>query len=421
MPDVTPAELKSQIALLKEEIKTVNEIGRLLRATLQTRQMIRHVASYLKQTFPIALCGIFLAEPRKLFLTRFAPISQVDMTNISRQILRTASEKTQKHFDEDSVAVMTEDDFGTTGSGPIGSIRSHLSFPMTIGGTTGGILSIFSAQQNIFNEQDIHAIQTVVDQLQAALRNALLVERLQEADRSKNELLSIISHELRIPLTVIREGVSLLSEGALGPVNAEQTEFLGTVSQNVDRLHHLLDKVLLATQVITGKLAFSFETVDIDQLLSETEIAQRPAADGKGVRLEKGQIPHGLTWKADKRHLQQGLVYLIENAVQATDSGGKVSISAAADDNELEIRITDTGKGIPHEALPSLFDSFRSIGGIHERKTGGLGLGLFITKALVEGHGGTIAVQSEAGNGTSFKIRLPQNPGPQKPSGSPRR
>ncbi len=406
MLEGSPAELKYQVARQREEIQTINEVGRILRSTLNTQRMIGQVSSYLRQAFPLALCGVLLPNQRKLHLVRFAPISPVDATNAVRQILKDANEKIRHNLSEEEVAPVIEDQFGASSAGPVSEIRSHLSIPLTIENGTAGLLSLFSAKAKAFGDQELRSIEIVADQFQAALRNALLVEKLQEADLMKNELLSVISHELRIPLTVIREGVSLLFEEVLGPVNPEQKDFLATVRQNVERLRLLLDKVLTATQVITGKLSLSLEQTDLNQMLEQLETTFRVSADAKKVQLERSGERRELRWKADRNRLKESLAQILENAIQVTEAGGKVSFSLAAQGNTAEIVISDTGRGIPPDEIPRLFDSFRSIGGIHERKTGGLGLGLFIGKAIVEAHGGTIRVESVMGKGSRFTISL---------------
>jgi signal transduction histidine kinase len=407
MSEASPAELKYQIARQRDEIKTINEVGRLLRSTLNTQKMIGQVASYLRRAFPLALCGVLLPEQRKLLLIRFAPISPVDMTNILRQILAETASKLKLTLTEEQVTPVLEDQFGGGGAGPVSEIRSSLALPLTLESGKAGLLFLFTGKANAFGEQELHSIQIVADQLQAALRNALLVEKLQQADATKNELLAVISHELRIPLTVIGEGVNLLSEGALGTINAEQADFLKTIDQNVDRFGALLDKVLLATHLITGKFVLNAEPADLNKLLNTVEERFKPAAGEKKVALERTGEKKEIALKADAKRLEEALGQLVLNGIQATPEGGKVSVSLAAKEGSAEIVIADTGKGIAAEALPKLFDSFRSIGGINDRKTGGLGLGLFIAQGIIEAHGGTIQVDSAPGKGTKFTIKLP--------------
>ena len=411
MADPTSAELKYLVSRQREEIKTINEVGRLLRSTTDPGEIIRLVATYLRQAFPVALCGILLIESRKLHLIRFAPISKVDMTAAIRELLKATQEQVHQMLREEEIACVVEDQFSATSPWAgvtVGSLRSQVSVPLTFNAQAVGLLGVFSGQAGALTQQeDIHAIQIVAEQLRGALRNALLVERLRSADQMKNDLLAMISHELKIPLTVIREGVSLLKEGALGPTNTEQQDFLKTVSDNVDRLNQLLDKVLTATHVITGKIQARLAQVNVGALLKEWVSTFGPLATSRGVRLESnGAEP--TPWTVDREKLQQALGHVMENAIQASSSGGRVVVSWVVEANQLQIQVTDTGSGISPQELGRLFERFGAIGGIHERKTGGLGLGLFITKALVDIHQGIIRVESTPGEGTRVTIRLPQ-------------
>ncbi len=410
MTELTPGELKYLVARQREEIKTINDVGRLLRSTTDPHEIVRLVASYLKQTFPIALCGILMVDRNQLHMVRFAPIAQVDMTAAIRQLLNSAREKLQQNVREEAITPVIEDQFGQAGQ-TIGTLRSHVTIPLSFNGQAVGLLGVFSGQADALGKEDAHAIEIVADQLRAALHNALLVDKLRQADRLKNDLLAIISHELRIPLTVIREGVNLLQEEALGPTNPEQKEFLGTVYQNVERLQQLLDKVLAATQVVTGGIPFRFASVEMGPLLDQTAAAFRPVAESKKVTLELVRPVQSLRWTVDAERLKQAFGHLIENGIQATPPEGRVTVSCSVTSaGMLEIQVNDTGTGIPAEEIPRLFEQFRSIGGIHERKTGGLGLGLFITKALIDAHQGTVRVESQVGRGTRVSVQLPKDP-----------
>ncbi len=411
MPEPTSTELKVLVARQREELKTINEVGRLLRLTFDPNEMIRLVASYLRQTFPVTLCAVLLTERRKLHLVRFTPITQADLNAAIRQILEATGKLLHQTVPEKELTPLVVDQAGSGGpsaGAPVGYLRSHAFVPLTFNNQSVGMLGVFSGQANALKQEDLHALEIVADQLHAALRNALLVEQLKETDSMKNDLLSVISHELRIPLTVIREGVSLLQDGALGPTSTEQTDFLKTVSQNIERFRQLLDKVLLASQVITGKISCALAPTELETVFSELEATFRPVAQAKGITLQINSPSTAISWVMDKHRLLQALSHLMENGIQATDSGGLVSLQGSVSDSEFEIQVADTGKGIPEEAIPQLFNRFGSVGGIHDRKTGGVGLGLFIAQGLITAHGGTIRVESAVGKGTRFTVRLPK-------------
>lgn len=410
MPEPSRAELKYQVERQREEIKTVNDVGRLLSSTTDPQEIVRLVASYLRQTFPLALCGVLLTDSQKLHLIRFANIAQVDFAAAVREMCAKASERLSKPVRESMLTHIVEDQSAGSGrwvQGSIGYLRSNHFAPLILNGQAIGQLGVFSGKAEGFSPEDRHVIDIVADQLGAALRNTSLLEELRRANQLKNDLLMVISHELRIPLTSIKEGVNLVLEQSLGPVTTEQRDFLKTVNDNAARLEALVEKVLTATQLLTGQLTYTFSDTDLAALLNELEAAFQPLARVKDVTLERSGLTQPFRYSADRKRLAEALANLIENALQATPAGGRVTILGVDSPEALELEIRDTGTGIPPEELPRLFEQFRIIGGTGDRKTGGLGLGLFIAKAVLTAHGGTIQLDSQVGQGTRVKIRLP--------------
>jgi len=410
MADVSRAELKYLVERQREEIRTLHEAGRLLGSATDPKEIIALVGSYLHRTFPVALCGILVLERKKLYLTPFAPLAEVERLTAVRKIREAASEVLRRTIKEDESVPVAED-----ASGPANALlqattplRSHVFAPLTVDGQLTGLLGLFSGQHQAFSKEDQDAIGIVAEQLGAALRNALLVDELRRADTLKNEMLSIVSHELSTPLTAIKEGVNLILDGALGETTSDQRDFLQTVSDNVDRLERLLDKVKTSTKVMTEQVHMTYESVDLRGVIAAVERSYQPLAKSKGVNLKTIESPKPIFWHVDRPHVVTALSQLVENAIQATGEDGIVTVKLSASSDAVDIDVIDTGAGIAKEALPTLFDRFRSIGDIHDRKMGGLGLGLFIAKSLVTSHGGTITVESTLGEGTRMTIRLPK-------------
>ena len=419
MLEPTRAEFKYLVERQREELKTVNEVGKLLSSTTDPHEIIRLIASYLRQTFPLALCGVLVVEPRKLFMIRFATISQVDVTSAVREVCAQASGHLPQPISDSSLALSFEEQTegaGQGAQGPIGYLRSHYSAPLMFNEQLIGLLTVFSGKPDAFTKEDQRVIDIVANQLRAALRNAFLLEALRQANQLKQDLLMVISHELRIPLTSIREGVQLILDGSLGAVSTDQQDFLKTVHENTNRLESLVEKVVTATQVVAGQLTIAAQELNLATLLQELAGVFGPIAQAKGVSLEAAVSPDALTGRADAKRIKQALGYLIENAIQATPQGGQVKVEASHTTHELIVHVTDTGPGIPAEELPRIFEQFRIIGGVDNRKTGGLGLGLFLANTLVVAHGGHIDLESTVGQGTRVTVHLPKEPPTQTPA-----
>ena len=406
MAEISRAELKYFVERQREEIKTLNEVGRLLSSTANPQEIIRMASSYVERAFPAALCGILFLPQRKLHLIVFAPIAQMETAMAVRQMREAAGELLNRTIPE--AESICEEVRPATWLQPTTVLRSRLFSPLTVKGQTIGLLGLFSGKAEAFTKEDQQAVGIIAEQLGAALRNAVLVEELRRADELKNQLLSIVSHELSTPLTAIKEGVNLILDGALGETTADQRDFLGTVNENTERLERIIQKIKTATELMTGQTKFTFESFDLRTLLANVAKAYAALAKGRGVNLKLIEYPKPFFWPIDTAHAAVAVSQIVENAIQATPQDGLVTIKLSASPTEAEIQIADTGTGIAKEALPTLFERFQSIGDINNRKMGGLGLGLFIAKSLVDGHGGTIEVGSTLGAGTHMMIKLPK-------------
>jgi signal transduction histidine kinase len=334
----------------------------------------------------------------------------MDLAAAIRQMRETAGELLRRPVAEAESQCPAETAAPETWMQPTTSLRSHLFSPLVVKGETTGLLGLFSGQVEAFTKEDQHAVGIVAEQLGAALRNAFLVAELRRADELKNQLLSIVSHELSTPLTAIKEGVNLMLDGALGETTADQRDFLGTVNENADRLERLIQKIKTATEIMTGQAKIALESADLRTVLANLEKSYQSLAQSRNVNVKVLEPQKPLFWQVDAQHLMVALSQVLENAIQATEADGLVTVKLAATATVAEIQINDTGSGIAKESLPSLFEQFKSVGDINNRKMGGLGLGLFIAKSLITGHGGTIDVQSEPGEGTRVTVRLPKQP-----------
>ena len=410
------AELKYFVERQREEIRTINEVGRLLRTASNAEEIDRRVVSYLKQTFPLALCGILLVESRILRLFRFTRVAQADMKEAIRELCAKTGKGFSEPLKEDALTISIEDESGPGqwAEGSAGYLRSNHLSALLFNEKPLGRLAVFSVKADGFSQEDRHVIDIVADQLAAALHNAFLLEELRRIDRMKTDLLAIISHELKIPLTAIQEGTSLLVDGVVGELVGEQKDFIQTVHRNALRLQRLIEKVDLAGGILAGKISYRMEQADFLEVLKKVESGLASLAQSKGVDLSLAEKNRTMTLAGDARRLVQAVWELVENALQATPQGGSVTATLSEEANDLRLELADTGPGLSPEALSRGFGQFSMIGGINDRKTGGLGLGLFLAQKVVEAHQGRLEIQGEAGKGTRVIVRLPKE---QKPAG----
>lgn len=232
------------------------------------------------------------------------------------------------------------------------------------------------------------------------------LEVLRESDRFKDEFLSVISHELRTPLNAITGFGSLLEEGVPGPLNQQQRDFVEKILVGSERMLALIDDLLDFARMQAGKFGVTPAETDYPSLLEETVESFQPSAAAKKIRLERTvEVPFPVC--LDRRRLQQVISNLLANAIKFTPEGGWVQIRATIEGDQLVTEVTDNGIGISPENLPKLFTPFKQLDMGLTRRAGGVGLGLSISKAIVEAHGGTIEARSEVGKGSTFTFRLP--------------
>jgi two-component system, OmpR family, sensor histidine kinase VicK len=227
-----------------------------------------------------------------------------------------------------------------------------------------------------------------------------------EASRLKDEFLATLSHELRTPLNTVLGYTAMLREEALS--SEHRAKALDVIQRNADALRRLVDDILDASRIITGRVRLKRSPCRIDEVFAEAVETIRPAADAKHIEIHADIAP-GLTVLGDADRIRQVFWNLLTNAVKFTPRGGTVVATARATDQNIRIRVTDTGIGIRPESLPYLFQRFWQAERADNREYGGLGLGLALARHFTELHGGSISATSEGpGKGATFQLELPE-------------
>jgi len=229
------------------------------------------------------------------------------------------------------------------------------------------------------------------------------ITHLREIDRLKSEFIATASHELRTPLTSVQMGVHLLLEGALGELTDQQNEVLQACRQDCERLDKLMRDLLDLSRIEAGEIRPQLATVSARDLLTTAVKELRPQVEGKGLALTVNAPIELPCVSVDRLQIERVISNLVINALRHTEHG-EIKINAEQRDSNVAVSVCDTGSGISGEYLPHIFDKFVQVPGA---PTGGAGLGLTISKSIVEAHGGQISVQSEVGRGTTFTFTLP--------------
>jgi signal transduction histidine kinase len=225
-----------------------------------------------------------------------------------------------------------------------------------------------------------------------------------DADRLKSEFVGIASHELRTPLMTLRMGIDLLHEQLGTHATERQREILAMCREDASRLDRLITDLLDLSKIESGRIRLVAVPVEAATLVQDALVPSRSRIEAAGITLQV-DIDNGLpTVMADAVQIQRVLTNLISNAVNATPNGGRIAVAAVRVNDYIEVSVSDTGRGIPHEYLPRLFGKFVQVPG---SATGNAGLGLAISQRIIEAHDGEIRVESEVGKGSTFTFTLP--------------
>jgi PAS domain S-box-containing protein len=230
------------------------------------------------------------------------------------------------------------------------------------------------------------------------------------ASQAKSEFLASMSHELRTPLNAIGGYAELLAMGVRGPLNAEQAQDIARIRRSQQHLLTLINDVLNFAKVDAGQTEYRLTAVPVDEALRDTESMIAPQVLAKGLHYSYKGAGKSASVLADPEKLQQIVLNLLGNAVKFTEPGGSITLSSEFAGQCIEIKVADTGPGIPSEKLDRIFDPFVQAERRLNQPVQGVGLGLAISQDLAEAMGGKITVESEVGEGSTFTLSLPRAP-----------
>ncbi len=284
---------------------------------------------------------------------------------------------------------------------------------------------------DIFSEQDLQLLEILAPEAAVAIENTKAYEeirrfnitlqdevdkateelqsaniKLQELDKLKDEFVSLASHELRTPMTAIKGSISTILEGYAGEINSQQKDFLTAAYNENDRLIRLVNNLLNISRIEAGRFTFTITKLDLDKLISEIVGNLQMAAAEKQLYL-KYQDDNKPTYVfGDEDKVKEIIINLIGNGIKFTHEGG-ITVSSQIKDNLVVTSVIDTGHGIATEDQEMLFKKFSQVGKSYTKQAGGTGLGLYISKQMVEGMKGKIWLESTLGKGSTFYFSLP--------------
>ena len=416
------ARLLEQTQKRAVELETVSRVGAATSTILESERLLQSVVDLTKRSFDLYHVHIYLLDEEEGQLVLAAGAGHVGQVMKSQQwriplsqtslVARVARQRQGLIVND----VRVEPDHMANPLLP--ATRSEMAVPMIASNRLLGVLDVQSDHTNFFSDTDVRTHTALATQVAVALQNAMLyeeqlktAEKLREVERLKSEFLASMSHELRTPLNSIIGFADVLLEGLDGELTERMMEDVQLIRDSGQYLRELIGDILDMSKIEAGKMKLRYEVVDLPDMVNEIMANTRTLAmtyAKEYLTLTADIRPNVTTIYADRTRLKQVMYNIISNAIKFTEDGG-VKITMQMQDEWLVVAIADSGIGIKQENLEMIFEQFRQVDSSLTSTVGGTGLGLPISRSLVELHGGEIWVESRVGRGTTFWFKIPRN------------
>ncbi len=283
----------------------------------------------------------------------------------------------------------------------------QLAVPILREGRVIGVITLESEQQGTIDEEDIAFVERLADRTAVALENSRLYEQVKTANKAKSEFISLITHELRLPMTTIKGYTELMLGGMGGELNEQQKQFMEVIHRNLERMNRLISDLADINRIETGKMKFENKAFFIQDVIADVVEGMQKAISSRQQKLTVS-VPDNLpAVYADPARINQVVSNLLSNAHKYTSEQGSIQVSAELNGSYVRVTVADNGLGISVEDQSRLFTQFFRADTREVRAQQGWGLGLSIVKKMVEAQGGEITFASELGKGSQFAFTVP--------------
>ena len=425
------AKAKDSIEFFNKRLLTLYETGKNINSSLELNHILDNILEIIDEQFDYKYSAILLVDKGHLFVEAGRGFHPSVVKNFRPKIGQGIPGNTVKLKKPLIIKDVSKDPRYINVNNPT---KSELAVPIIYDGEAIGVFNIESDKLDNFDEDDMILLSSFADQASIAIRNAQLYEKiknfnlelkrkieratkdlreanieLKRLNQIKSDFVSTVSHELRTPLTSIQGYASLIFDGDAGPITSEQKEFLNIVKEETQRLTRLISDLLDISRIEAGKMAMTFNDFNIIDFMNSYKKEIENMASSKNLKV-KIKVPNKLPIiKADADKLKQIFNNLVGNAIKFSNKNTTLRVTVKENSDNIQVDITDQGIGIAEKDLKNIFEKFQQVDTKMTRKAGGTGLGLPITKHLVEAHGGKIWVKSEIGEGSTFSFSLPLN------------
>ena len=416
--------LLQQVEYRALELQTVAKVSAAASSILERDELLQSVVDLTKVSFNLYQAHIYLLDDVTETLRLTVGAGEIGRAMVAEQ--RSIPLNREQSLVAQAARTLTAVVENNVTSNPLflshrllPDTNSEMALPLVVAGRVLGVLDVQSERCDAFSAEDVQIQTTLAAQIAVALQNANLyqeqgatVQRLKELDQLKSAFLANMSHELRTPLNSILGFTEVIMEGIDGPINELIEGDLGIIHRNGQHLLTLINDILDMAKIESGKLTLHFEQFNLADVAHEAMRSLSTLATQKDLDVRvQTDLPGPTMITADRFRMRQIMLNVLGNAIKFTDQG-RIVIELDATSTSNIIQVHDTGIGIPAESMEAIFTEFQQVDNSSTRKVGGTGLGLPISRHLVEMHGGSIKVQSPGkfGQGSTFRIEIPNQP-----------
>ena len=425
------AKSKESMELLNKRLSTLYETGKVINSSLDLNRILNNILQIIEEQFDYKFSAILMVDKDSLYVKAGRGFRPDVVKNFRPKIGQGIPGNAVKLKKPLIIKDVRKDPRYLNVNNPT---RSELAVPMMYNGEAIGAFNIESDKLNNFDEDDMVLLSSFADQASIAVRNAQLYEEiknfnmnlkhkidkatedlrnanteLERLNQIKSDFVSTVSHELRTPLTSIQGYVSLICDGDAGPITNEQKEFLQIVKEESQRLTRLITDILDISKIEAGKMSIVLKDFSILDFMDSYKKEIKNMALPKNIKVDIKMPARLPNVKADADKVKQIFNNLVSNAIKFSGKNTTLRIEIKKNPDNIQVDVADQGIGISGKDLKNIFEKFQQVDTKMTRKAGGTGLGLPITKHLVEAHGGKMWVKSKLGKGSTFSFSLPIN------------
>jgi signal transduction histidine kinase len=399
------------------ELQTLRDIDLSILSTLDLRSSLEILLDKIEQYLPYSAATVTILNTATGLLE---PVAWRHIEVPRQGTDKTRPFKTLPHLVFEYKGPLTISDISSTKTDDRDSLlqqgfNSYLGIPLAAKNEPIGVISFYGKKKHLFNRGEIDFLTTLAGQASIAINNSVLYDRVRQqamdlaaSNKVKDEFLGVMSHELRTPLNVIRGYAEIVKDGTLGAISLAQTEALSKITNGTAGLLAMINEILVTTAIESRSIQAELRPTHLGELLDNLKSNYAVFLDKKDLKIRWNYPADLPVIETDGTKLNQILHNLIGNAIKFTENGSvTISVRYRSEVNTVEMKVADTGIGIPEELHEAIFEKFRQADSSHIRDYEGVGLGLYIAKQFTKLLHGDIVIQSEVGKGSTFIVTVP--------------